>query len=76
MRPRFQISASGSLIVVLIAALGFAAVSARDEAPPTPETIPVGDLPASLSSRVAAAGLAAGFIPEIWPAWMRTDISI
>jgi soluble lytic murein transglycosylase-like protein len=63
-RPRFQISAAGSLIIVLIAALGFAAVGT---AAPSEEIVEpaVTDLPSSLSARVAAASFSAVLNPEI-----------
>ncbi|MDJ0925378.1 MAG: transglycosylase SLT domain-containing protein [Acidimicrobiia bacterium] len=66
MRPRAQVSAAGLIIVVLIALLGFAAVSTGNSSPATDQVAP-GALPASLSARVAAASFSALLNPEVAP---------
>lgn len=64
MRPRAQLSAAGVIIVVLIALLGFAAVSAENPTPPA-DTTSNDALPASLSARVAAASFSASLNPTV-----------
>ena len=62
MRPRTQISAAGVIIVILIAVVGFAAVSAED-LDTEPEDQAGDVLPTSLAARVAAASFAATLLP-------------
>lgn len=68
MRPHGQVSAAGFLIVVLFAALGFAAFSTGGSAT-TEAQLNENDvvLPTALDARLAAAGLAASLNPDIEP---------
>ena len=64
MRPRTQISAAGVILVVLIAAVGLASVSA-EKPEPEPEVQVEDVLPTSLSARIAAASFSAALSPDI-----------
>ena len=64
MRPRTQISAAGVILVVLIAAVGLASVSA-EKPEPEPEVQVEDVLPTSLSASIAAASFSAALSPDI-----------
>lgn len=75
MRPRTHISAAGVILVVLIAVVGFAAVSA-DSPGNEPETQAGGVLPTSLSARVAAASFSAALSPDIEPEVVEPEVDV
>ncbi len=75
MRPRTQISAAGVIIVVLIAVVGFAAVSA-DSPKAEPGYQPGDVLPTSLTARVAAASFSAALSPDIEPEVVEPETTV